>query len=53
MKLEPELRADFMTEAVSEDRPASQNMYDNYLRRKVKIGHVSMRADHGLSNDMN
>ena len=52
MKLEPELRADFMAEVAGEDRPASQVMrelmrsyieqrrqareYDEYLRRKVE-----------------
>jgi predicted transcriptional regulator len=67
MKLEPELRADFMAEAASEDRPASQIMrelmrdyverrrqareYDDYLRRKVEAGRVSMRAGRGRSND--
>jgi predicted transcriptional regulator len=67
MKLEPELRADFMAEAASEDRPASQVMrelmrdyieqrrqareYDDYLRRKVEAGRASMRAGRGRSND--
>ena len=67
MKLEPELRADFMAEAAREDRPASQVMrelmrayieqrrqareYDDYLRRKVEAGRASMRAGRGRSND--
>jgi len=67
MKLESELRADFMAEAASEDRPASQVMrelmrgyieqrrqvreYDNYLRHKVEAGRASMRAGLGRSND--
>lgn len=52
MKLEPELRADFMAEVANEDRPASQVMrelmcgyieqccqereYDDYLQRRIK-----------------
>lgn len=67
MKLEPELRADFMAEVAGEDRPASQVMrelmrgyikqrrqareYDEYLRRKVEDGRASMRAGLGRSND--
>ncbi len=67
MKLEPELRADFMAEAAREDRPASQVMrelmrayieqrrqareYDDYLRQKVEAGRASMRAGRGRSND--
>jgi predicted transcriptional regulator len=67
IKLEPELRADFMAEAASEDRPASQVMrelmrgyieqrrqareYDDYLRQKVEAGRASMRAGRGRSND--
>lgn len=67
MKLEPELRADFMAEAAGEDRPASQVMrelmrdyieqrrqareYDEHLRRKVEAGRASMRAGRGRSND--
>ncbi|MET0027480.1 MAG: antitoxin of toxin-antitoxin stability system [Candidatus Thiodiazotropha sp.] len=67
IKLEPELRADFMAEAASEDRPASQVMrelmrgyieqrrqareYDDYLQRKVEAGRTSMRGGHGRSND--
>ncbi len=67
MKLEPELRENFMAEAAGEDRPASQVMrelmreyieqrrqareYDDYLRRKVEAGRASMRAGIGRSND--
>lgn len=67
MKLEPELRENFMAEAAIEDRPASQIMrelmrgyieqrrqareYDDYLREKVEAGRVSMRAGLGRSND--
>jgi hypothetical protein len=67
MKLEPELRAEFMAEAAGEDQPASQVMrdlmrgyieqrrqareYDDYLRRKVDAGRTSMRNTHGQSND--
>lgn len=67
MKLEPQLRADFVAEAASEDRPASQIMrelmrdyiaqrrqareYDDYLRRKVEAGRTSMRVGLGRSND--
>lgn len=66
MKLEPELRADFMAEAAGEDRPASQVMrelmrayidqrrqareYESYLRGKVEAGRASMRAGRGRSN---
>ena len=67
MKLESELRAEFMAEAASENRPASQVMrelmrdyieqrrltreYDDYLLRKVASGRASMRANRGRSND--
>lgn len=67
MKLEPELRENFMAEAAGEDRPASQVMrelmrgyieqrrqareYDDYLQRKVEAGRASMRAGLGRSND--
>ncbi len=67
MKLESELRADFMAEAAIEDRPASQVLrelmrgyikqrqqareYEDYLRRKVGAGRASMRADRGGSNE--
>ncbi len=67
MKLEPELRADFIAEAATEDRPASQVLrelmrgyieqrrktreYEDYLRRKVEAGRASMRAGHGRSDE--
>lgn len=67
IKLEPELRENFMAEAAGEDRPASQVMrelmrgyieqrrqareYDDYLREKVEAGRASMRAGLGRSND--
>ena len=66
MKLEPELRDAFMSEAAGEDRPASQVLrelmrgyieqrqqareYDEYLRRTVESGRASMRAGRGRSN---
>lgn len=67
MKLESELRENFMAEAAAEDRPASQIVrelmreyieqrrqareYDDYLREKVEAGRASMRAGLGRSND--
>ncbi|XAH23105.1 antitoxin of toxin-antitoxin stability system [Xylophilus sp. GW821-FHT01B05] len=67
MKLEPELRADFMAEAEAAHRPASQVLrelmrefikrqreareYDEFLDRKVEAGRVAMRAGVGHSND--
>jgi len=67
MKLESELRTEFMAEAAAADRPASQVVrelmrdyidrrrqardYDEYLRRKVQAGRTSMRAGLGRSND--
>lgn len=67
MKLEPELRAEFMAEAEAAHRPASQVLrelmrefvqrqresreYDEFLRRKVEAGRASMRAGLGRSND--
>ena len=67
MKLEADLRAEFMAEAAAEDRPASQVMrelirgyieqrrrardYDDYLRRKVEAGRTSMHAGLGRSNE--
>ena len=67
MKLEPELRDEFMAEAEAAHRPASQIMrdlmrefvqrqregreYDAFLRRKVEAGRASMRAGQGRSND--
>lgn len=67
MKLEPQLRADFMAAVATEDRPASQVMrelmrayieqrrqareYEDYLRRKVEAGRKSMLAELGRAND--
>jgi len=67
MKLEPDLRADFMAETATEDRPASQVLrelmrgyidqrrqareYEDYLRRKVEAGRASMRAGRGRANE--
>ena len=67
MKLEPELRADFMAEAEAAHRPASQvlrelmrefvqrqreaRVYDEFMGRKVDAGRASMRAGIGHSND--
>jgi len=66
MKLEPELRAEFMAEVAGEDRPAPQVMrelmrghveqrrqareYDEFLRRKVDLARTSMQAGRGRSN---
>ena len=67
MKLESELRAEFMTEVANEDRPASQVMrelmrdyiekrrqsreYKDYLRCKVEASRASMHNGIGQSND--
>ena len=67
MKLEPELRAEFMAEAEASHRPASQVMrelmrefvqrqrderqYDEFLRGKVEACRASMRSGQGQSND--
>jgi predicted transcriptional regulator len=67
MKLEPELRAEFMAEADAAHRPASQVLrelmrefvqrqrlarnYDEFLQSKVAAGRVSMRAGLGRSNE--
>jgi predicted transcriptional regulator len=67
MKLEPELRADFMAEAEAAHRPASQVLrelmrefvqqqreareYNQFLQRKVKVARASMGAGRGQSND--
>ena len=67
MKLDPDLRADYMAEAAGEDRPASQVMrelmrgyieqrrqaraYDEYLRRKVEAARTSVHASRGRSNE--
>jgi predicted transcriptional regulator len=67
MKLEPELREQFMAEAEASHRPASQIVremmrqfvqtqresreYEAFLQRKVDIARVSMQAGEGLTND--
>jgi predicted transcriptional regulator len=67
MKLEPELRAEFMAEAEAAHRPASQVLrelmrdfvqrqreareYEEFLRRKVEAGRASMRAGRGRPDD--
>ena len=67
MKLETELRDEFMAEAQAADRPASQILrelmrefvqrqqeardYNEFLRRKVETARESMRADRGRSNE--
>ncbi|NRR29309.1 antitoxin of toxin-antitoxin stability system [Oxalobacteraceae bacterium] len=67
MKLEPELRAEFMAEAQAAHRPASQILrelmrefvqrqkdsreYEAFLSRKVDAARTSMRAGVGHSND--
>lgn len=67
MKLEPELRTEFMAEAEATHRPASQVLrelmrefiqhqreareYDQFLHRKVEVARSSMRAGCGRSND--
>jgi predicted transcriptional regulator len=67
MKLEPELRDEFIAAAKHLDRPASQvvrelmrefvqrqrdaQSYDEFLRRKVEAARVSVRAGSGRAND--
>ena len=67
MKLEPELRDNFMAEAEASHRPASQVLrelmrefverqrqareYDVFLASKVEAGRVSMRTGVGRAND--
>ena len=67
MKLEPELRAEFMSVAVDEDRPASQILrelmrtyikqrtqkieYEDFLGQKVESGRESMHLKRGRSNE--
>jgi predicted transcriptional regulator len=67
MKLEPELRTEFMAEAEAAHRPASQVLrelmrdfvqrqreareYDEFLRRKVEAGRASMRVGRGRPDD--
>jgi predicted transcriptional regulator len=67
MKLEPELRDQFLAEAEAAHRPASQVVrelmrefvqrqrqvreYDEFLQHKVEVARTSMRAGRGRSND--
>ena len=67
MKLESELRTEFMAEAEAVHRPASQVVrelmrefvqrqreareYDEFLLRKVQAGRSSIRANSGRSNE--
>ena len=67
MKLEPELRDEFMAEAEAAHRPASQVLrelmrefvqrqreareYDAFLQRKVDLSRASMNAGQGQSNE--
>lgn len=67
MKLESELREEFMAEAAASHRPASQIVremmrefvlrqraareYDEFLRAKVDAARLSMRAGQGDSNE--
>jgi predicted transcriptional regulator len=67
MKLEADLRSEFMAEAEAARRPASQVLrelmrefvqrqrdardYDDFLKVKVEAGRASMRAGLGKSND--
>ena len=67
MKLEPQLRADFMAESQASHRPASQvlrelmrefverqrqvRQYDAFLQLKVDAARVSMHRGLGSSND--
>jgi predicted transcriptional regulator len=67
MKLEPELRNDFMAEAQVAHRPASQILrelmrefvqrqrqardYDAFLEQKVEAARVSMAEGRGQAND--
>lgn len=67
MKLEPELRADFMAETEAVHRPASQVLrelmrdfvqrqreiraHDDFLRGKVEVARASMHAGSGRSNE--
>jgi predicted transcriptional regulator len=67
MKLEPELRDEFVAEAAAAHRPASQivrelmrefvqrqrdaRAYDEFLHRKVEIARASMHAGRGRPNE--
>lgn len=67
MKLEPDLREAFMSEAQASHRPASQILrelmrefvdrqrqareYDDFLAQKVQTARTSMQAGMGIAND--
>jgi hypothetical protein len=67
MKLEPELRAEFMAATKAADRPASQVVrelmrefiqrqrqareYDEFLSEKIEVARKSMQAGRGRSNE--
>jgi hypothetical protein len=67
MKLEADLRADFIAEAQAADRPASQILrelmrdfvkqqrqardYDAFLEKKVEAARTSLQAGKGLGNE--
>ena len=67
MKLEPDLREAFMSEAQASHRPASQILrelmrdfvqrqrqareYDDFLAQKVQTARLSMQAGAGVPND--
>lgn len=67
MKLEPDLRAEFMAEAEASHRPASQVVrefmrsfvqrqraqreHDAFLERKVEVARASMQDGFGRSNE--
>lgn len=68
MKLELDLRDDFMTEAQATHRPASQILrdlmrefvqrqretreYERYLHHKIELSRASMHAGLGIENDV-
>ena len=54
MKLEADLRADFMAETEALHRPASQvvrELMREFVERKVALARTSMQAGHGVGND--
>lgn len=67
MKLEPELRAEFMAATKADHRPASQVIrelmreyikrqkealeYEEFLRHKVEAGRVSMAVENGVPHE--
>ena len=54
MKLEADLRADFMAETDALHRPASQvvrELMREFVERKVALARMSMQAGQGFGND--